>query len=288
MKSKLDADVVPYADFGVFGPRGARFAKIVKYTAQIWDPATCTFTPKEFKGPRTLDEWRAHWRVYSFALRCFGALDRARLQQYANQIERLHSDYANLPGGGWWIIAVADVRMRSEHMEKLRRKAEQAYASNPGSGFDPALPWDWVFALAARDRDFWAAHVKDRAGQYMHHLKSKGDTGLPHDGSERVRVNHCVCDHTRQGANGGTGSGGTVVLECPASDRKDERSAGADDSDQPTATSDTFVPEAPRRNALYNFEKGNFKMVGRWGNTLVSTEHYVEPNPPPQSRDCAQ
>ena len=157
VKSKLDADVVPHADFGVFGPRGARFAKIVKYTAQVWDPTTCTYTPKEFKGPRTsrtLDERRAHWRVYLFALRCFGAVDRARLQQYANHIERLHSDYANLPGGGWWTIAVADVRMRSEHMEKLRRKVEQAYESNPNSGFDPARPSDWVFALATRDRDF--------------------------------------------------------------------------------------------------------------------------------------
>ena len=27
VKSKLDADVVPYADFGVIGQRGARFAK---------------------------------------------------------------------------------------------------------------------------------------------------------------------------------------------------------------------------------------------------------------------
>ena len=154
VKSKLDADVVPYADFGVFGPLGARFAKIVKYTAQVWDPTTCTYTPKKFKGPRTLDEWRVHWRVYSFALLCFGAVDRARLQQYACHNERLHSDYSNIPGGGWWIIAVADVRMRSEHMEKLRRRAEQAYVSNPESGFDPAPPWDWVFALAARDRDF--------------------------------------------------------------------------------------------------------------------------------------
>ena len=79
------------------------------------------------------------------------------------------------PGGGWWIIPAADVRMRSEHMEKLRRRADQAYVSNPESGFDPAQPWDWVFALAARGRDFWTAHVKDRADQFMHHLKSKND-----------------------------------------------------------------------------------------------------------------
>ena len=124
---------------------------------------------------RTLDEWRVHWRVYSFALLCFGAVDRARLQQHACHIERLHSDYSNIPGGGWWIIAVADVRMGSEHMEKLRRRAEQAYASNPESGFDPARLWDWVFALAARDRDFWTAHVKDRADQFTHRLKSKSD-----------------------------------------------------------------------------------------------------------------
>ena len=118
VKSKLDADVVPYADFGVFGPRGARFAKIVKYTAQVWDPTTCTHTPKEFKGPRTLDEWRVHWHVYSFALLCFGAVDRARLQQHACQIERLNSDYSNIPDGSWWIIAVTDVRMRSEELSK--------------------------------------------------------------------------------------------------------------------------------------------------------------------------
>ena len=48
--------------------------------------------------------------------------------------------------------------MQSEHMEKLRRRAEQTCVSNLESGFDPARPWDWVFALAARDRDFWTAH----------------------------------------------------------------------------------------------------------------------------------
>ena len=119
------------------------------------------------------------WRVYSFALLCFGAVDCARLQQCACHVERLHSGYSNIPGGGWWIIAVADVRMRSEHMEKLRRRVEQAYVSNPESGFNPARPWDWVFAQAfaqaARDRDFWTAHVQDRADQVMHHLKSKSD-----------------------------------------------------------------------------------------------------------------
>ena len=372
VKSKLDADVVPYADFGVFGPRGSRFAKIVKYTAHVWDPTTCTYTPKEFKGPRTLDEWRAHWRVFSFALRCFGAVDRARLQQYANQIERLHSDYANLPGGGWWIIAVADVRMRSEHMEKLRRKAEQTYESNPNSGFDPARPWDWVFALAARDRDFWSAHVKDRAGQYMHHLKSKGDiigpdaiaaagedgdgrthdkatrTNKPsgskrrqaraagrlggegesevarkrgrgfnhggswgsggsgqqprgpggcgnnstilgnytgHDGFERVQVEPCAFDWTHhvnriKGEGGGTGTGGTAVLEFPSCGCTIGKGTGGDEGELSTATMVTIGPEAPHRTALYNFEKGNYRRVGKWGNTLVSADHYVESKPP--------
>ena len=161
VKSKLDADVVPYVDFGVFGPRGARFAKIVKYTAQVWDPTTCTYTPKESKGPRTLDEWRAHWRVYSFALRCFGAVDRAR-RTISNDFTQITPTCQVVVGGS----------LRSEHMEKSRRKAEQAYESNPNSGFDPARPWDWVFALATRDRDFWTAHVKDRADQCMHHLKS--------------------------------------------------------------------------------------------------------------------
>ena len=433
----------------------------MKYTAQVWDPTTCTYTPKEIKGPRTLDEWRAHWRVYSFALRCFGAVDRAWLQQCANLFERLHSDYANLPGGGWWIIAVADVRMRSEHVEKLRRKAEQAYESNPNSGFDPARPWDWVFALAARDRDFWTAHVKDRAHQYMHHLKSKGDiigpdaiaaAGEYGDGradDKATRTNKPSRSKRRQtraagrlgkegeseaarkrgrGFNhgGGWGSGGsgqqpcgpggcgnngsflgnytgkgrgtysgqvlqvgqrrmvivrttdymsaniaavhgtghtstqsregrarekertrekkrggsdsllssvpvgtgnrtqvtnrwipdirtTVLRGCELNTAhltghtmptglkgrvaalglagrqflsfhlagaRSGRDLGGDDGELSTATMVTIGPEAPHRTALYNFEKGNYRRVGKWGNTLVSADHYVESKPP--------
>ena len=58
---------------------------------------------------------------------------------YANQIE-LHSDCENMPRGRWWIIAVADVRMRSEHMEnRLRNPIQIRVSTQCGLGIGSSL-----------------------------------------------------------------------------------------------------------------------------------------------------
>ena len=46
----VDADVVPWADFGV-SPRGAKFAKIMKCTAQVWAPPHVPTRQKSSKVP---------------------------------------------------------------------------------------------------------------------------------------------------------------------------------------------------------------------------------------------
>ena len=56
VRSKLLADVVPYADFGVFRPYGQRFARAMKLKAQIWVPERGTYVPTEMPGPANFRE----------------------------------------------------------------------------------------------------------------------------------------------------------------------------------------------------------------------------------------
>ena len=76
------------------------------------------------------------------------------------------------------------------------------------------------------------------------------------------------------------GLAGRQFLSFHLAGARSGRDLGADDGELSTATMVTIGPEAPHRTALYNFEKGNFRRVGKWGNILVSADHYVESNPP--------
>ena len=100
-----------------------------------------------------------------------------------------------------------------------------------------------------------------------------------------MRVEHCAFDWTHhanrnEGEGDGTGTGGTAVLEFPSCGRTIGKGSGGDEDELSTATMVTIGPEAPHRTALHNFEKGNYRRVGKWCNTLVSTDHYVESKPP--------
>eukprot|EP00971_Amphidinium_carterae_P210238 4171206-Amphidinium_carterae.1 len=51
--------------------------------------------------------------------------------------------------------------MRQEHFERLRRRGAALGAGGGGPAtedmpsWDPAYPWEWVFAAAVNDRPFW-------------------------------------------------------------------------------------------------------------------------------------
>ena len=121
---KLEQDVVPYADFGVLRPFGQRLERTLKFHARCWDPVKGVFVAKELPGPPSIDEWLRSWKVYSFIMVALRAVTRARLERYKDKIVTLNAKYGQLRGGSWWLIALADQRMRSERMEKLRRELE--------------------------------------------------------------------------------------------------------------------------------------------------------------------
>ena len=165
----------PFVDFAVWRPFGARFGRLLKFQA-YFPLASGGFQTKEINGPGSYEEWHKSWRVFAWAMSVLKAASRFRLQRYELRIAKLNETYQ----GMWWIVAMADIRMRSEHMERIRRNLERTAAQRaPGvrplqGEFDAQRPWDMVFREAARDEAFWQEQVDRKALLFAAHVKSPG------------------------------------------------------------------------------------------------------------------
>lgn len=142
---RLKQGAMPFVDFAVWRPFGARFGRLLKFVDYFPQPKE-GFVTKEINGPVSFEEWKKSWRVFVFAMVVIGAASRSRLTKYELRIQKLHETYPKF----WWIIGLADIRMRSEHLERIRRRLMMAApAPVPGvvparGAYDPAKPWDLV------------------------------------------------------------------------------------------------------------------------------------------------
>ena len=102
------------------------------------------------------------------------AANRSRQEKYELRIQKLHETFPKF----WWIIGLADIRMRSEHLERIRRKLMREATQVPAGGlptkgaYDPNKPWDLAFREAARDELFWTEHVDRKALLFAAQLQS--------------------------------------------------------------------------------------------------------------------
>jgi len=92
----------------------------------------------------------------------WNAVELGRLDQYSSMIGR----YCERYGAACWLqIYQADVRCRGEHMERLRRRGDEARATAIAAGgthpMDPARPWDWVWGEACSDATFWRTELEE-------------------------------------------------------------------------------------------------------------------------------
>ena len=88
-----------------------------------------------------------------------------RLDRYGEHISSFLNTYGT---ECWFIIYQADIRMRSEQFERIRRRLQiDSDANRPLHGFAPGKPWDGVFAVAVLDREFWDTFVRERAILYL-------------------------------------------------------------------------------------------------------------------------
>ena len=122
----IEANLVPYVDFAFWGANNKSFQDRAKYRASRFDAPTQTWQQTELPGPKNLEDWRKSWRVYETALLMLDAVSPEHLQSYVDFIYALaqeqEEDY-------WFIIYQADVVMRQDHFERIRRQALFDYES---------------------------------------------------------------------------------------------------------------------------------------------------------------
>ena len=97
--------------------------------------------------------WKKCYKVSRTVLILLNVVTPARLDAYEERIWRYVQTF---PDTAWGLIYQADVRMRSERMERLRRRAARDHAAAQATGgttaFNPAKPWDHVWTLAVNDK----------------------------------------------------------------------------------------------------------------------------------------
>jgi len=160
LQSLVKARLVPYADFALFGPYGLRIRRKLVLSGLIIS-TDGILKQVELKGPPLLQDWIRCYRVLRTALIMLGEVTPGALDAYERQICRYHERY----GPSIWVLLYqADVRMRLEHMERLRRIGQ----SKAPADFDAAKPWEWVWQESLRDLAFWRLRVRG-AGHPGHH-----------------------------------------------------------------------------------------------------------------------
>ena len=111
----------------------------------------------------TFEFWLASYRVYRCIVLLIDMAGPEVLDKYGELIRSFVSTYTP---ECWFLVYLADVRMRSEHFERLRRFAERG--EQPPSGVVyAARPWNAVFHMAVADRLWWDDNLHRPAMLYL-------------------------------------------------------------------------------------------------------------------------
>ena len=228
VKALIDADACPYVDFAVWGAHGNRLMRKLKLHGQQF-ATDGTLIPTEVAGPPSHDHWLSSYLCLRTALVSWQYVDLGRIDQYSTMIGRYVSHYG---ASAWLQIYQADVRMRSEQMERIRRRGDEESAITAAAGgshaMSPKRPWDWVWAEAVNDMVFWRFELEEPAqllllrgprsapssGQFAasHHAPPRLSSDVPnkkarHDRAHNVegnsfksnRAGHKLCEDFNRG-----------------------------------------------------------------------------------------
>jgi len=227
----IEGDLVPYADFALFGPHGKRLLQ--KLTLVNW-----TYLPdgswqrKELPGPHTFDHWWASFRVLRTTFLLLGTADTELLDNYGEMVRGFHNMYGS---AAWFIIYNADVRMRSEHFERLRRHAERDHADAVDCGvstaYDITRPWNTVFAKANGDKDWWNENLHRPTMLYLTRIKSASaavDDGTSQPALDQFGSGSSVGGRGHSGPGTDNNSGGRAGRGRSRSQRRQRAGANRD------------------------------------------------------------
>ena len=172
MKQILDMGLPPAADFAVFGPHGNRLLRKQHFMAHFID-AEGKLTKRELPGPPDYVAWWVCYKPYRTGLLMHDVADTEHIDNYAEFLKELDSSFQ---GRLWFLVAMADYRMRSEQFERMRRRLElqhsQLALANQGiadtlAAYDSTRPWNEVFRCAPDETTFWQREVRDKAAKFF-------------------------------------------------------------------------------------------------------------------------
>ena len=159
---KLEAGLTPYADFGVWGPFGARQERAMRFVNHI-QAADGTYRAVEMAGPRDLATWRRCYHVFKSAAVMLKVAHPAVLERCEALFEGCCSRFPD----AWHILVMADVRCRSEFSAKRNAGfANFTTSAHRFPIFDAGMPWNSVIKSAGGDLAYWHRSVDQPALEY--------------------------------------------------------------------------------------------------------------------------
>jgi len=177
LRALLSAGRVPFVDFSIWSPLGARVAKFRRAEATVF--VAGEFVTKAFEGPSTPAAWDESWALFSVAMVSLGAASPGNLNKYANGVRQLRSLFDNK----WPLILTTDLVVRSERWGRLREDFGRA----PPPGFDAETPWDYIIGVSAFGQDgpaakWWETQFLWPASRG---ISSPAVAGMPQPGGSR-------------------------------------------------------------------------------------------------------
>jgi len=204
VKQILDAGLAPYVDFALFGPYGKRFLAKLSMVAWSYLP-NGQWLRRDLPGPPTFEYWWSSFRVLRTTFLLLGAVETELLDNYGELVRGFHNTYGH---EAWFIIYMADVRMRNEHFDRIRRHVERQHDREELAGiksdFDVSRPWNTVFAKAVADRDWWGENLHRDAMLYLGRIRTAAQ--ITDDGTAQPALDH----HRGSGHVGNLGGGGNT------------------------------------------------------------------------------
>ena len=173
LKHMLDQDMCPYVDFAVWVPFGDRSVKKQKCMGMVIT-ADGKFSNVELAGPANFEIWQSRFLILENALLMLGAVDLGNIQAYSKLLKRYHDKHGHEL---YALLYQTDVRTRSEQFVRLRRQGYAEYKKTleyaqkhklselPECEYDPARPWNYVFAAAVKkgNAEWWKDEFEDNA-----------------------------------------------------------------------------------------------------------------------------
>lgn len=175
LQQLIRAGALPYVDFSIWGPFGLRSLRKQVFTSYILNAATGEWSKREAPGPPNILSWEKAFRTFKCAMLLLQAAESERLDAYMDFVKDLNNQFSH---ECWGIIYKAEVRMRSEYMERIKRDL----MAHPKHGFTEAAPWSAVFYAATRESEYWTKEVTTPSTLFL--ARGKSRTGGAADNSD--------------------------------------------------------------------------------------------------------